>query len=147
VTIRGAFDSDRDRLLEMAAQFVADSSYRAFVGLTSRQVEEHVEMIWRVGAIFVAEVDGQAVGMIGGLILPNPIVGERWAYEMAWWVDPEHRGRGWELVERLEAWARDRGALRLQLVAPEGSGIGTIYRRKGYAPIETAYVKELARAA
>jgi GNAT superfamily N-acetyltransferase len=61
---------------------------------------------------------------------------------MCWWVEPGHRGIGVRLYYALERWARARGAVALQMIAPT-EAVAAIYRRLGYGAIETIYQKRL----
>jgi GNAT superfamily N-acetyltransferase len=66
--------------------------------------------------------------------------------ELFWWIDPDHRGRGSELLNALEAWVKDQGAhsfVMITLEALEPERVGLIYRRRGYRPVEHSYLKEM----
>ncbi len=80
--------------------------------------------------------------MIGLVLYPHHLSGEWTAGEVFWWVEPEARGEGLQLMKQAEAWARGRGAAAIQMIAPS-TQVGVIYRRYGYAPIETTYSKRL----
>lgn len=93
--------------------------------------------------VLVAEApDGALVGMIGALVSEHPYSGERVASELFWWVEPAHRGHGRDLMKAAEAWARDQGAARFQMVAPNAR-VGRLYERFGYTAVETLYQRSL----
>jgi len=101
--------------------------------------------------IFGAEDERTLVGMIGVMVTPHPMTGERMATELFWWMDPAHRGQGLALLSRAERWASDQGAVRLLMVSPHGSpDVERMYTRLNYVPVETSWQKSLswfARAA
>lgn len=66
--------------------------------------------------------------------------------ELFFWVEPEKRGAGMALLDALEARTRALGAQTMSVVTCEGmrpESLSAAYRRRGYAPKETTYVKEL----
>jgi hypothetical protein len=71
------------------------------------------------------------------------------ASDVAWWVEPEHRGNpaiGPKLLWAAEAWAVQNGATLCKMMAPAGlagSKIAEFYRRSGYHEVETAFAKAL----
>lgn len=100
------------------------------------------------GILIVAEVDGEVVGMAGGLCFPAYFNGaHRIGQELFWWVAPEHRGGvGKAMLTALEDAARDAGAtvwimIALEAVRPEA--VGAVYRRAGYEPVEHLYMRRL----
>jgi GNAT superfamily N-acetyltransferase len=145
--IRPARDNDFNRLVTMGQRFVAESIYgRLFPTLatSSIPVQMMVELCEEQGAIFVAEVDGRVVGMIGlVLVIDHPLTGGKVVEELAWFVEPEHRkGRvGPLLLGAAEAWTTTNGANVLKMVAPWGSDVGRFLERRGYTAVETAYMK------
>ena len=70
----------------------------------------------------------------------------RIAAELFFWVDPEKRGAGMALLDALESRARSLGAKTMSVVACDTmkpNALDKAYRRRGYAPKEMTYVKEL----
>jgi GNAT superfamily N-acetyltransferase len=58
-------------------------------------------------------------------------------------VDPSVRGlTGPRLIRLAEVWARERGARRLELIAPT-ERVGQLYERMSYEPIERSYSRVL----
>lgn len=101
------------------------------------------------GGAFLAEklVDGvwRPVGMLGIIVGPHPMTGEKYAEEVAWWVEPEHRGGklGRLLFDAAERFAMTAGCVVLKMTAPTDSPAALVYRRRGYVAVETAYFKKL----
>jgi RimJ/RimL family protein N-acetyltransferase len=59
--------------------------------------------------MLAAERGGKIVGMLGYSIYDHFIGGEKSAVEVFWWVEPEHRGDGLRLLDRLETIMRAQG--------------------------------------
>lgn len=94
--------------------------------------------------VFVAAdpVVGDLVGMIAILQYAHYMSGVSKAIEVAWWVDPEARGIGLQLLREAERWARARGVESLELVAPNPR-VELLYDRLGYVPVERMYTRRL----
>lgn len=64
------------------------------------------------------------------------------AHEVAWWVDPEHRGGSMGMLREYEEWATLRGVFAIEVksltVFPQTE---TLYARAGYERLETSWVK------
>jgi GNAT superfamily N-acetyltransferase len=101
------------------------------------------------GVIFAADSDGEITGAIGGLVHPE-IYGERIiAEEFFWFIREGFRGEGVRLYRRFEQWARERGAVEIQMVhlfdsMPEK--LAKFYLHTGFEPVEMRYRKALTAA-
>jgi GNAT superfamily N-acetyltransferase len=90
---------------------------------------------WKDGtqhlAWFVAEEDGQVVGLVAGMPFGDiPEV-------ISMWVEPERRGTGVadELLAVVVTWAKSEAATGLSLaVAQDNHRAGRFYERAGFAP-------------
>lgn len=100
------------------------------------------------GILLVCEVEGEIVGMTGGLVHPayfnhHHLTGQ----ELFWWVAPEHRGRfGAALLDALESEAKARGAMSWGMIALDRvkpKAVGKVYERRGYRAAEHSYIKAL----
>lgn len=84
----------------------------------------------------------------GGVLLavcgPSLLGPFKVAQEVAWWVDPAHRGNSVGMLREYEAWAISNGVKAIEVkslaIFPE---VERLYAREGYAPIETSWVKWL----
>ena len=148
MTVRDAGEADLMRVFEMGVAFLVSApDYSSIVEWTPEKVEELTRWLTlgETNRVLVLEhVDGALVGMLCLAITPNLWGNGTIAEEVAWWVEPGHRGRaGLKLLGAGEEWARQEGALVLRMVAPRGSQIGTVYERRGYIPLESIYVLRL----
>lgn len=95
----------------------------------------------------VIYVDGKCRGAIGGIIYPYYFTGQKAGNEMFWWVDPDHRkGLGKKLLDKLEAWAKEKGALSFTMISLESSEpekMHKVYKARGYTPVEHHYTRIL----
>lgn len=150
--VRQATTDDVPRLVAMGAAFLESSRYGRLFPPGPGRLEHFVRRVLEVGVIFVlerkVEVDDpvQIVGLLA--VVPvdeHPLTGEPYVDEVAWWVDPAHRGRaGVVLLHHLEGWARQVGLDMVKMVAPEGmtgTAVRTLLEHRGYVPVETAFMR------
>lgn len=89
-------------------------------------------------------------GFVGGVLMARVVDYElgpvRVAKETVWWIDPDQRGlAGDDMLAAYEAWATGRGATVIGMAALEvAPRAGALYRRRGYAPVETNFLKAAA---
>jgi GNAT superfamily N-acetyltransferase len=144
--IRKAAEADLQNLAAGAAEFYAASEFLTAFDI-GRFCELWTELLGRDhGVIFVAEDQGLITGAIAGMI-HRDIYGEALiAEEFFWFVRPETRGAGVRLYRAFEAWARERGAVSLQMVHLLDSmpaKVGAFYERLGFRAAEIRYTKTL----
>lgn len=83
-------------------------------------------------------------GILLGVVSPSLLGPFRVAHEIAWWVDPAHRGGSWGMVTEYEQWAIGNGVKAIELKSLAAmSDVGRLYARKGYEPVETSWVRWL----
>jgi GNAT superfamily N-acetyltransferase len=97
--------------------------------------------------VFVIDRDGSVVGMAGVILAPVFFnAGEKAASEMFWFVGKDYRGHpdSKALFEKLEEWAKEKGAAMLTMAALSSNpGIGALYERRGFVQTEIHYAKKL----
>lgn len=156
--IRAAKAEDIPRVVEMATRFILETPYKNTIVPDERKLEQLAAwLIDQGGIVLLAEkadpVDvwgkarelgycRQVVGMLALAYLEHHLTGEFYVDEIAWWVDTEHRKSpaGYRLLCAAEDWTRQKGARVLKMLSPAGSDIGKLYERRGYRPLETAYL-------
>ena len=143
--IRAATIEDVDRIVEMGVRFVAQTDYHQVFEPSPEKIASTVENLLKSdnAAIFVSGNGHGVNGMIIVVVFEHPWTGQTTASEMVWWVEPEARGvTGIKLLRTAEKWAAESGATQMQMVAPN-VGVGDIYMRMGYAPIEMSFYRRL----
>lgn len=145
MTIRLATPADLDAIVTLGEHFLAESTYRPVLAKNPAQMRALATRLIETddGDIFVAARDETLLGMFGAFVFAHPISGELVASEVFWYVDPVWRGVGLRLLYAAQRWARARGAVVLQLIAPTPD-VATLYEKLGYIRIETLYQRRIA---
>ncbi len=144
--IRQATVEDLPRMESAARAFFASSRFlrrfdmdrfiRAWAALLSSGT----------GVIFALFDRDEVCGAIGGVVYPDINTGELIASEFFWFIRPGSRGDGLRLYRAFERWARTQACRQIRMVHLTDSmpdRLARVYRRLGYLPAETHYVKEL----
>lgn len=103
--------------------------------------------ILSLGGYFALAWDGEdCIGGMLGILGPGAFSGLPEAHEIAWYVDPSHRGAsaGSALVRDFESWAGEQGAGEVhmtQMLASSPELVAQFYRSQGYEPLETKWRK------
>lgn len=143
---RAATVEDIPAIVMLALAF-SEAEYREFVVSTPEALAEVARLIIAgpMTAGCIHEQDGVIVGMIGMMASTNPFSGEIVASEVAWWMTPKARGGSgaMRLLRWAEAWAREQGATRFQMIAPNDR-VGAFYERLGFKRMEIHYQRRLA---
>lgn len=140
--IREATPLDVPALVAMGREFLATSDYHALLLDNPDQMAALATQLIAadLGVVLVADHDGTLTGMIGVLVTAHHLSAEPVAMEAFWWSSTP--GDGVRLLRASEAWARDCGAVAMQMVAPS-ERVGALYARMGYDLIERGYMRRL----
>lgn len=88
--------------------------------------------------VAISKEGGILLGAVGKSLL-GPILQ---SHEIAWWVDPEHRGGSVDMLKMYEDWAIEKGAKLIEVKSLNiFKDVDRLYERMGYSPIETSWVK------
>lgn len=90
--------------------------------------------------------DDKLVGALGFISVNDINDGELVASETFWFVEPESRGQGVKLLIKFIDEAKQMGCKRMSMVHLMNSHadkLSDIYKRMGFTPLETHYIKEL----
>jgi GNAT superfamily N-acetyltransferase len=96
--------------------------------------------------VLLLKVNGESVGFLAVAFMEPIMQSKTVALEMAWFVEKEHRGgrNAIKLLRAFEELAVKRNALRTIISNILGlNDLSVLYKKLGYSPIETTYVKEL----
>lgn len=144
MAIREATRADLPRLVAMGRRFLAEAEYQGVIAENPAQMDALAGRLidGYDSVILVTEDMSGPVGMIGLLAYRHLLSGEPVAGEVFWWVEPERRRDGVRLLRAAEQWARDSGAVFLQMIAPNDR-VGRFYEAVGYQKVETSYQRTL----
>ena len=141
---------------EAIKRFMIDfANANPFTGLHEPQYNDQyanrlIDKIRKNGVALVAEKEGQIVGMLLAMVQGDiwlPIV--KTMREVAWWVDPEHRGSsaGAKLLKeytRIGDELVDNDIITAYTITTLGMGDHLNLQKRGWNPIETNFVKGVA---
>lgn len=147
--VRLATADDLDEIARMASTFMDCTRYASALSPTADDFRASFANILDHGRIWVAEIDGVVCGFLAGMVGPfwfQP--GQRYALEIAWWMQPESRGRpeGVRLLFEFERWAKEQQVACIcmsDIVIKGESAAERILQRLGYQVTERTFVKGL----
>lgn len=134
--IRPATLKDVPRLLEMGRKFADKADLQSHVGYDAHSMAQTFEAMIE-GENFCLFIGDN--GAIGGIMAPHPFNYEQMiADELFWWSEGRE---GLQLLAAYEEWASDAVTRMTALEAVEPERMKRFYERRGYVPLERAYVK------
>lgn len=94
--------------------------------------------------VLILEHEGQVQGLLFASWFEHPFGAGRYAKETVWYVAPVARGRGAiKMLDAYEAWAREQSCTAIGMASLATNDVSRLYERRGYAPVETHFVKSL----
>ncbi len=147
MTIRPATHADIPDILAMGHAFAESPAYAHIFTLSDPHVTALVGGAIDAATALVIVAEGRD-GMLTGVLILNlyehPMSGDLVASETVWWVTPGARGShaGMRMLRYGEAWARDQGAVKLQMIAPS-QRLAEFYEATGYLAVERWYQRRL----
>lgn len=151
MNVREATVADLDAYVELLAHFHAASPMHGVADYDPVGIRAFLAASLENSniALFVGELDGKIVGVTSCLLYPmyfNP--GYEVAQELWWWLTPDARGSGvgQAMFKRIEAWAKEKNARALFMIALEderAAAMEKVYFRAGFRPLERTFIKEL----
>lgn len=138
--VRRADEADRPRVIAL----LRDS--HASAGFSFPFSAPHADALFRAhmerGLILVCGRPAQ--GLLMAATFDHPFGAGKWAKETVWYVAPEARGRSAsQMLEAYEVWAREQGCVTIGMASLATNDVSCIYKRRGYAPAETHFLKSL----
>lgn len=110
----------------------------SFIDMVKPYVDSGICLLWRNTPY------GEIKGGICGMVVPwgynNKI---KLCYELFYWMDPDVRGKGLELIKEYEKRVENLGA-RSVMIQPETElteKVGILYKRRKYQPFERFWIK------
>lgn len=149
ITVRQATEADLPVYLQLSADFHAASPMHRVSEFEPRGFEEFVLGAMKNPdiAILLAELNGEVVGITGGIVYPlyfSP--SHKVGQELWWWLTPAARGSGAgnKMFKHLQWWAKERGAKTMFMIALEderADKMEKVYFRAGFKPMERTFMK------
>lgn len=149
--VRKATEGDLPQYLKLAQAFHAASPMHGSIEFDSLGYSEFYLSSLRNDSVgvWLAESENQIVGICGAVAYPlyfNPsaiVVQELW-----WWLTPASRGSGAgkQMFNQIEAWAKEKNATALFMIALEDGRVKkmeNLYIRAGFKPMERTFIKEV----
>lgn len=140
--IRQATQADIDMLTILANKMVGNT---LFTNISKERIAKILSVPTAV--VFVAE-EKEIVGFICGALHEQFFTQQKFANDMALFVEPKHRGgsAAFKLVKAFENWAKEKGASHVWLGQSVGQNIDDttkFYTRLGYTLAGVNTVKEV----
>jgi len=141
--VRRADKGDLPRLLKMGRNFAAAANLSEAIGYDPDSTAAMFCQLMDSGILLIGRG-----GAIGGAVFPSPFNNAHViAQEFFWWVEPEHRGQGSELLAAFEEAAREMGAHSVMVSTMEvlnHDAAAKFYARRGYNPADRNFIKGIA---
>ena len=144
LTIRLACKEDFERCTELIEEFCSETLEAFGFSFDKASVlsmaTTHIDTTW------VLVQDGILTGFLCGMIVDNLIDGRQVFQEIAWFVSQRHRRYGLRLLHRVESELKLMGInkfIMVHMADEKAAKIGALYKRCGFRPLETQYIKEL----
>lgn len=149
-TIRDANHSDTLDIVILVKQFCKEIPHKAWSKVNATKINQLVTHLIDSQAGFVKLVvhDDEIVGCLIAVASELPINDFTMTQELMFFLDPAHRNgkTSPKLIDSYVEWAESIGCnfIRLSSIDEVLNGkAGVLFKRKGFKPTETAYVKEI----
>lgn len=152
ITVREATDADLLEYLKLSADFHAASPMQRVCEFEPEGFKEFVLAAIDNPdiCILLAELNGEIVGITGGIVYPlyfSP--SHKVSQELWWWLTPAARGSGVgnKMFKHLQLWSKERGAKTIFMIALEderAEKMEKVYCRAGFEPMERTFMKGIA---
>lgn len=148
--LRDAIETDVLDIVLAVKQFCKEVPHPAWGRFDSNKVKDLVSSLIdsEAGFVKIVTIDEEVVGALIATATPVPINSFIFAQELMFWLDPDHRNgkTSPKLIDAYVEWSKAVGCDFVRLSTLDellDSRVGIIFKRKGFKPIETAYIKEL----
>lgn len=144
IIVRKAVLDDKESCLDMAEKFYSLAGYSAHIPFNREDCGLLFDSALEQGLVFVADHDGP-VGIVLGLTMPS-IVNRSYLVgsELIWWVNPEYRGIGRNLLRSIQDAAQEIGIKMWSMISLESTNpeiAEGLYLSEGYTKTESTFVR------
>jgi len=140
-------------ILEMTKKFHEASPYHGIEDYDESQVADKILHFLEsprdtVIILLVNPETNKAVGMVVGMTTTGIFNRNKIAVELAWWVEEEFRGKqSLELFTAYNYWAENVAkcdSVTMALLEDDKiEKLGKVYKRKGFVPVERAFIRKI----
>jgi len=148
--IRDATQEDVLDIVLAVKQFCKEIPHPAWSKINTNKINELVTTLidHEIGFVKLIEHNDEIVGALIAMVAELPINDFKFSQEIMFWIDPEHRNgkTSMKLINEYTLWSEQVGcnfARLSELDSLLSSRAGVLFKRKGYKPIETAYIREI----
>ncbi len=142
--IRPIVPEDLPACMILITEFAEESLNEYGMGLGIVKLKEIFEAYYKTS--FVAIIDGEIVGILGGRIIEDNCSHSPMYEEMIWFMTKKFRKYGMRLFKMVEQECREQKIPRLSMACMHNSQtkkLFSFYKRLGFKPMETRFIKEL----
>lgn len=144
MAVRLAVMEDLDAIVALAHEMHQESPTYSKLEFNDEKFLDHLGRLHRV---FVAEVNGTVVGMMGCYAQQTSFSLELIAFESGLFITKEHRGGrlALALIKAYEEWAMSQGVARINLgtsTGIEADRVKALYERLGYTHVGYSFIKD-----
>ena len=144
--IREARLGEVRKVTEFMTDFEKETEFvKVHVDHTVQQYEEMIRS-GRAAMFIIEDDDGNMQGGLGCVLGSDLHYPRMIAVETYWYIAPQQRGIGQQLIEHFEQWAKEKGChatAMIHLTDSMPEVLERFYRMRGYRLIEKHYLKEL----
>lgn len=144
--IRQAISSDKAAVLMMARSFHSAAELPFAFSAATASILFDACLCDDDRLCLIYERDGAPVGMLAAYAANHMLAPVKIASEIAWWIEPQHRGRSAvAMLTAYEQWARQRGCALIHMVGLGADPVtAKLYERQGYLAAERHFMKPLS---
>lgn len=149
-TIREATQEDLLDVIIAAKNFSKEACQKSWAKFDSNKTNSLFKQLVdsEYGFVYIALHNDEVVGGLVSMVTEMPINNYMVAQELMLWIDPNHRNgkTAPKLIDKYIEWAKEKECSFVRLSEIDNvlnSKAGILFKRKGFEPIETAYVKEI----
>lgn len=140
--VRFAEPTDRDRVISLLRESHAAAGY-TFPFQAARAALLFQQHMASPNACVIV-IGRPAQGILLAVSNDHPFGAGQVAVETIWFVSEAARGRGsLRMLDAYEAWAKSVGSASIVMASMSINDVSGIYLRRGYAPIETHFLKRV----
>lgn len=143
--IRTITVEDKEQIIGLAEMFFIERLEKEGSKFSYENASAHFDLFMKTPGVLAlcADLDGDIVGMIVGAVSAILFAKEIAMQEMVWYVRPDRRKMGLQLLREFERQAKASGATAVYMFGMEGDPVLDVYPRLGYKGLQRTYVKFL----